>query len=110
MAKRRQVDGEKCIEAANGFGWTKQRSSVASVQSAMYAAKVFGITYELEKRLRAPGDTPDTGWYLYSRGDGYFFGEFCGYTLLPAIDEASEMIAKADLRCPGNEKEGEKEK
>ena len=74
----------------------------------MWVSTVFGITYELEKRRRSPGDTPDTGWYLYSCGaDGGFFGEYCDRTLLPAVDEASKMIAKTDLRGPGYEKEDE---
>lgn len=107
MARRKQADRQKYIEADNGFGWTKERASATSVQSSMHATTVFGITYELEKRRRAPGDTPDTGWYLYSRGVSCFFGEFCDSTLLPAIDRASEMIAKADLRGEGYEKEKE---
>lgn len=109
MARRRQADGERYIEADNGFGWTRERASVASVSSGRYFTEVFGIEYELEKRRRSrqePGT--DTGWYLYSRGSCmYFFGDFAGYTLLPAIDEASKMIAEADLRGEGYERKGQ---
>ena len=103
MARRKQADGERYIEADNGFGWARKR---ASVQSSSYEAFILGVRYELEKRRRSPGDTPDTGWYLYSYGEsGGFFGEWCGSMLLPAIDEASKLIAKADLRGEGYEKE-----
>ena len=106
MARRRQAEGERYIEADNGFGWSKKRASVASVERGSYYATIFGVEYELEKRRRSPGDTPGTGWYLYSYGvPGGFFGEWCGSTLLSAIDEASKMIAKADLRGEGYEKE-----
>lgn len=104
MARRRQADGERYIEADNGFGWSRKRASVVSVESASYFTEVFGIEYQLEKRRRSPGDTPDTGWYLYSYGvSGGFFGEWCGSTLPTAIDEASDLINKADLRGEGYE-------
>ena len=106
MARRAQHMGERYIEADNGFGWTRERASVASVSSGRYVMEIFGITYELEKRRRNVRVEPgtDTGWYLYSRNDPEFYGEFAGYTLLPAIDEASQMIAKADLRSEGYER------
>lgn len=107
MARHRQSDGEKYIEADNGIGWTRQKASVASVLSGNYEAYLFGIRYELEKRrrsVREPG--ADTGWYLYSHGDTYFFGEFCDRTLLSAIDEASKLITAADLRGEGYERKG----
>lgn len=93
MARWKQADNQRYIEADNGFGWVKSGDR-------RYQAEVFGISYELEKRTRNARVEPgvDTGWYLYSRKDTYFTGEFCDSTLLPAIDEASDMIVKADLR------------
>lgn len=105
MAKRTTYLGARIIESENGYGWTRQRASAASVSSGRYTIEVFGVTYELEKRRRSPGDTPDTGWYLYSRGavDGRdFFGEQCCPTLLESVDAASEMIAERDLRGEGH--------
>jgi hypothetical protein len=105
MARRRQADGEQYNEADNGFSWSRKRASATSVERGSYVTTLFGIKYELEKRRRSPGDTPDTGWYLYSFGvSGGFFGEYCDATLLPAIDKASELIAKADLRGEGYER------
>lgn len=107
MARRRTHMGEKYIEADNGFGWSRGRASATSVERGSYFATIFGIEYQLEKRRRSPGDTPDTGWYLYTiKGSTHFFGEYCAHTLLPAIDEASRMIAKADLRGEGYERKG----
>jgi hypothetical protein len=105
MARYRQADNERYIEADNGFGWTRRRASATSVERNRYVTTVFGLSYELEKRHRSPGDTPDTGWYLYSLNDTYFFGESCGLTLLTAVDAASEMIAKADLRYPDDRRQ-----
>ena len=96
MARRRQADGERYIEADNGFGWTPD------AESGRYETTVFGIEYELEKR-RGDGE----GWHLYTRKGSHFWGEWCAYTLLEAVDEASKMIAKADLRGEGYEKETE---
>ncbi len=110
MAQRRQADGEQYIEADNGFGWIRGRASATSVSSGLYTVTIFGITYELEKRRRNARVEPgaDTGWYLYSRDAGsWFFGEWCGRTLLSAIDEASKMIAEADLRGGGYERKGQ---
>jgi hypothetical protein len=107
MARRVRHMGERLIEADNGVGWSRERASVASVSSGRYTTEIFGVRYELEKRRRSrvePGS--DTGWHLYSLNNTYFFGEFCGSTLMEAVDEASEVIIKADLRGPGYEKEG----
>lgn len=106
MARRTHHMGQALIEAENGFGWTREKASVASVGTGRYVTEIFGITYELEKRRRNARVEPgtDTGWYLYSRGVSYFFGEWCGVTLLPAIDEASELINRADLRGDGYER------
>jgi hypothetical protein len=103
MARRRQADGEKYIEADNGFGWTPDRSSVGGLSAYRYRTTIFGITYELERR----GGTQEMfGWYLYTiKGSTHWFGEWCGNTLLPAVDEASALIAKTDLRGEGYEKE-----
>lgn len=99
MATRRQEGGEKFIEADNGLGWIR-------CSDGRYWVGIFGIGYELEKRRRNARAEPgsDTGWYLYSRNDSYFMGEFCDSTLLPAIDAASVMIVKADLRGDGYER------
>lgn len=105
MARRIQFMGTKLVESSSGLGWQRERASAASPGSGRYVTDMFGITYELEKRHRSPGDTPDTGWYLYSREVTYFFGEFCDIKLFDAIEEASDMILKADLRGEGYEKE-----
>ncbi|MER6092525.1 hypothetical protein [Streptomyces bluensis] len=70
-----------------------------------YETRLFGVTYELEKRVKNLKDeTPDTGWYLYSKNvAGGFFGEFMAATLMAAIDEASEAVYAADLRAEGYE-------
>lgn len=47
--------------------------------------------YELEFRVYSPGDTPDTGWYLYGGG---VFGTFMARTLDEAIGEAGQVIAR----------------
>lgn len=89
--------GERYIEADNGLGWALRADG-------MYVTEIFGVSYEMEKRRRSrvePGS--DTGWHLWSRPGTHFMGEFCDRTLLSAIDEASEMIAKADLRGEGYE-------
>jgi hypothetical protein len=103
MARRIRRVGQQLIEADNGIGWERERASAVSVSSGRYVTEIFGISYELEKRRRNARVEPgtDTGWYLYSRNDTYFFGEFCGSRLMEAVDEASEMIIKSDLRGPG---------
>lgn len=45
--------------------------------------------YELEYRKASPGDTPDTGWYLYGGG---VFGQFMDRRLDEAIAEAAPWI------------------
>jgi hypothetical protein len=47
--------------------------------------------YELEFRVYSPGDTPDTGWYLY--GDSVF-GALMSRKLDEAIGEAGKVIAR----------------
>lgn len=102
MARRRTHMGERYIEADNGFGWSPVKASVVGISDHRYRTTIFGIEYELEKR---GGTQEDFGWYLYTiKGSTHFFGEYCDRTLLPAIDEASEMIAKADLRGEGYER------
>lgn len=97
MARRKQADGERYIESDNGFGWARDP------ENGNYRTTLFGITYELERR----GGTQEMfGWYLYTiKGSTHFFGEWCARSLLPAIDEASELITKTDLRGKGYEKE-----
>lgn len=108
MARHRQAEGEKYIEADNGIGWTRKRASLMSVEPNRWVTAIFGVSYELEKRCRNILDgSYDTGWYLYSSGvSGGFFGEYCDRTLLPAIDEASKLIIAADLRGEGYERKG----
>jgi hypothetical protein len=100
MARRIQFCGEKMIESGCGIGWTRDEAS------GWYVTVMFGIEYELEKRRRNVADeTYDTGWYLYSHdANSYFVGEWCGSLLLSAVDEASQMIVKADLRGKGYER------
>lgn len=105
MARRTTHMGERIIESDNGFGWSRQKASVASVSVGKYVTEVFGVAYELEKRRTAPGEEPYTGWYLYSKGatdNPDFYGQWCGRALLPSVDAASKMIAKHDLRGKGH--------
>lgn len=104
MARYRQADHERYIEADNGFGWVRKRgSSALSVLPGIYQLDLLGIEYKLEK---FEDFWAEKGWYLYSlQKPAHFWGEFCAVNLLPAIDRASELIAKADLRGEGYEKE-----
>ena len=47
--------------------------------------------YELEWRKASPGDTPDTGWYLYGNG---VFGRWMAKHLYEAIFYAGEVISE----------------
>lgn len=99
MARYKQADNVRYIEANNGFGWI-------CLPDGKRQTEVFGMVYELERRARSrkePGSL--TGWHLYSVNHSHFFGEFCDRTLLWAVDVASEIIAKTDLRGEGYEKE-----
>ena len=104
MARYRQADHECYIEADNGFGWTRQRSSsILAAQRVAYGTQIFGVRYRLEKFR----DEKGRAWYLYSStpgAQGGFYGEYCDRTLMAAIDRASELIVKADLRGEGYEK------
>lgn len=105
MARYRQAEYQRYVEADNGFGWTKKKASLESVDPNKWVLALFGVDYELEKRFRNIRDEAyDTGWYLYTVGVEGFFGEYCASTLMPAIDEASRLIAKADLRGEGYER------
>jgi hypothetical protein len=100
MAQRKTHMGERYIEADNGFGWTFRRGYVPmSVRSGVWETEIFGLTYRLVKIL-------DAGWCLYLGRDvnPHFYGDLCADTLMPAIDIASEKIAKADLRGDGYER------
>jgi hypothetical protein len=46
--------------------------------------------YELEYRVASPGDTPDTGWYLYGGG---IFGRYMDRRLDEALAEADRWIS-----------------
>jgi len=103
MAKRIQAEGQRFIQADNGLGWSRTRgASVLAVVRGKYVTEVFGLRYELQKFR----DDNGHGWYLYSRPTPHFHAEYCAPTLLAAIDAASDMILKADLRGEGYEKKG----
>jgi hypothetical protein len=104
MAKRHQRGNRQCIVADSGFIWTPERSAVLSTHFYCYTTEIFGVKYRLEKFRDPEGEQ---GWYLYSVRPAHFMGEYCERLLLPAIDAASEMIAKADLRGEGYELERE---
>lgn len=98
MAKRVQVNGKKVIETEGGVIWSRN-SGLGHYERGNYEAELFGVRYELERRKWYPGDTPITGWYLYSFNvSGGFFGEWCDTHLLDAADKATELILKRDLR------------
>lgn len=50
--------------------------------------------YQLEYRKCSPGDTPDTGWYLYGP-NGVPFGVYMGRLLAEAKAEGSKYIRSA---------------
>lgn len=100
MAKRKQWQGEKIIEADNGVGWSYRRGyTPLSIHSGVWWTEIFGLTYRLVK-------FQTDGWCLYLGDDvnPHFYGEACADTLLEAVDVASEMILKANLRGEGYEK------
>lgn len=102
MARRTTWQGERIIEADNGFGWSYRQGYVAlSVHPGVWVIKVFGLEYRLVKF----GGDP-RGWCLYLGEDvnRHFYGRFCAATLLPAIDVASKLIDDADLRGEGYER------
>lgn len=102
MARYRKIDYQRYIEADNGFGWTREgRASILSVIPSTYTTMVLRVVYRLEKFRDPQGEH---GWYLYSEKPAHFTGEYCGPTLLTAIDEASKLIAEADLRGEGYER------
>lgn len=49
--------------------------------------------YKLEYRVRSPGDTPDTGWYLYGP-NGSPFGAYMARVLTEAKQEAEQHIGE----------------
>lgn len=104
MAVRRVHMGERIIEADNGFGWSFQRGYwPLTVHCGVWKLELFGLTYHLAKY---GGSEP--GWYLYLGRDvnRHFYGEPCGLKVMAAIDKATELITKADLRGEGYEKRG----
>jgi len=98
MARRIQFMGTRLVESG-GLGWQRNKDT------GTYETEIFGIKYELEHRRRNSRVEPgtDTGWYLYSRNDTHFFGEWCGTKLFDAVEEASDLIHKTDLRGEGYE-------
>lgn len=102
MARQIQHQNKRYLEA-QALRWER-------TVFGKYETRLFGVTYELEKRRKNVKDeTYDTGWYLYSEGapGGNFFGEFMAGTLLNAIDEASEAVYAADLRANDYEPKGQ---
>lgn len=87
MARHRMEDGEKYIEADNGYGWVRKVKEDTSLR--WYELRLGGVRYELDKH-RAKGI--ETGWYLSSFPMDRFTGVFCGRNLLAAVDEASWLI------------------
>jgi hypothetical protein len=51
--------------------------------------------YTLEYRVRSPGDTPDTGWYLYGP-NGMPFGEYMADILTDAKKKADRYIGTVE--------------
>jgi hypothetical protein len=51
----------------------------------------FPGTWEVEYRVYSPGDTPDTGWYLYGP-DGSPFGKWLAPTIRDALRVATDYI------------------
>lgn len=104
MAARASFLGKKIIVADNGTRWFFRRGYVVlSNHSGEWTTTVQGLTYRL---VRFGGDDP--GWCLYlgEELNPHFYGEPCGLKVMAAIDKATELITKADLRGEGYEKRG----
>lgn len=70
---------------ARGIDWTWDGDR------GRYTGSLFNNVYEVEKRYRSPGDTPDTGWYLFGP-DGHPFGQWMARLVDEALDAASEYV------------------
>lgn len=100
MAKYAQINGDKkkVITTDGGITW-RRNSGLGHYERGNWETELYGVRYEIEKRKWSPGDTPDTGWYLYSFNvTGGFFGEWCGTTILEAAEVATNKIHERDLR------------
>lgn len=99
MAKRVQVDGKKVLDTEGGLTWSRE-AGLKKSERGKYEAEMHGVQYQLEKRTWSQQEPDcDTGWYLYSTNVyGGFFGAWCASTIVEAVDVATEMILKRDLR------------
>jgi len=75
------------IHDIDGRAWSRRPAD--SVKSWRDSKWVTADGHELEWRKASPGDTPDTGWYLYGNG---IFGAWMAKHLYEAIFEAGEKI------------------
>jgi hypothetical protein len=90
MGRYRTSKGERLIESDRGTTWAQE--------GRRWKGVFRGVGCELEKRRASPGDTPDTGWYLYTNGvHGGYFGEWCGRRVLEAVDEADRLLRSTEL-------------
>ena len=88
MVGRKKINGESVIVTDGPLTWEKQKNG-------NWETRAHGATWELEKRRRSPGDTPDTGWYLYTYGaEGGHFGEWCGSRIIEASDAAAVLVQR----------------
>ena len=95
MARYSTSDGVRGIEGEDGYGWLP-----ATGGRKGWIRQEGPVRWELEKRRRSPGDTSDTGWYLYDNIVGGYFGESCGSRILDAVDVANTLIALATDGAP----------
>ena len=87
MRPRTDPAGRTWVPVADDFArsWRDVRWQLESLLPDDYPGD-----WELEWRVRSPGDTADTGWHLY--GDG-IFGEFLSRKLTDALAEADRWIS-----------------
>lgn len=91
MGRYRTSGSGRFIESEGGLTWRK-------TEQGYWGTTFEDVTCELEKRRACPGDTPDTGWYLYTKGvHGGYFGEWCGSLVREAVDEADRLIRSVDM-------------
>lgn len=102
MAKYRRRNYQTFI-SSSGIEWFKERCpSILSVCPVMYTTEVNSVRYMIQKYRDE--DSDGHRWFLYTCDQPGFYAEPCSSLLLISIDQATEMIVKADLRGDGYER------
>lgn len=103
MARRMQIKGKKVIRADNGLVWSRN-SGLGRYERGNYETELSGVRYELERRSWSPDSrVDDSGWYLSSFNlTNGFTGEWCGSTIVDAVDAATTKITYRSLEMEQN--------